>query len=81
VNGVSSSVALPAPNDTAFLGFTDNGPISVTFSVPSGFELDVPTFFASAGVPEPDVWAMMMLGLFGAGALLRRRRRRSAALA
>jgi len=26
------------------------------------------------GVPEPAAWAMMMFGMFGAGALLRNRR-------
>ena len=31
-----------------------------------------------AAVPEPATWAMMMLGLFGAGAVLRRRRQETA---
>ena len=30
--------------------------------------------FTGGGVPEPAVWALMLGGLFGAGALLRRRR-------
>ncbi len=32
----------------------------------------------AAGVPEPAAWAMMIVGLFGAGAALRRRRKSSA---
>jgi hypothetical protein len=32
-----------------------------------------------AGVPEPTTWSIMILGLFGAGALLRRRRTAAAA--
>ncbi len=34
--------------------------------------------FASASVPEPATWGMMLLGVFGAGALVRRARRTAA---
>lgn len=46
-----------------------------TFYLPAGLSIDI----TSAAVPEPDAWALMMLGMFGLGALLRSRR--SAALA
>lgn len=35
----------------------------------------------TGAIPEPASWAMMMLGLFGAGAILRSRRRQGTALA
>ncbi len=39
------------------------------------------SFNIAAAVPEPGTWAMMILGLFGTGALLRSRRERAVALA
>lgn len=41
---------------------------SLTFQAASGVT------FSAAAVPEPSVWAMMMVGFGGVGALLRRRR-------
>lgn len=39
------------------------------------------TFIPSAAVPEPEAWAMMIMGLGGAGGLIRMRRARAAAAA
>ena len=41
---------------------------------------DVSVTPAVSSVPEPRSWAMLMIGAFGAGALLRGRRRRAAAV-
>ena len=40
----------------------------------NSFEFDNLAGKLQAGVPEPSTWTMMILGVFGAGALLRRRR-------
>jgi hypothetical protein len=37
-------------------------------------------FTQTGGVPEPATWAMMIMGIFGAGAVLRRQRQAKAAL-
>jgi hypothetical protein len=61
------------------------GPVTFTLSgaqLVNFFILDDPygdntggvSLKVSAGVPEPATWAMMITGLFGAGAVLRRRR-------
>ena len=72
VNGVAGSIAVPG---TTFLGFTSNSPISVAFTLPAGTELDVTGFVtASAAVPEPATWGLLMLGFAGIGWAMRRRR-------
>lgn len=40
----------------------------------SGVAVSGEAFVSPAGVPEPATWAMMLLGFFGMGAALRRRR-------
>lgn len=86
VNGVAGSVAVPAPDDSIFLGFANaSGPISVTFNVGSGInansELDVPRFVTGnaipGAVPEPASWAMMILGMGAVGFATRNAKRRS----
>lgn len=47
---------------------------------PTGIRVEM-TGTASAGVPEPATWAMMLVGFGGLGALLRRRRSEAALLA
>jgi len=68
--------------DTAtfgFLGYTSATPFtsatftSSTYNIP---EIE----FGAAAVPEPATWAMMVLGLVGIGAGLRRMRQQTAAL-
>ena len=44
-------------------------------AVATGFATDGP----GGGIPEPATWGLMLVGFFGAGALIRRRRRASAA--
>lgn len=56
------------PGGVAFL-FSDQQPL-VQSSFDSGFQTRVELL---AGVPEPGSWAMMILGFFGAGSILRRR--------
>jgi hypothetical protein len=76
VSGVFHALRVPAPDDTAFLGIANrHGPISMSFVVPPGTEIDVPEFIAGASaVAEPAAWALMLSGLAGLGATLRRRR-------
>jgi hypothetical protein len=50
-------------------------PRGVTYTSDSGVFLG-----GTAGVPEPTTWAMLILGMFGGGAVLRRRRNLSVAI-
>jgi hypothetical protein len=43
-------------------------------------DFDVSSFSVTAGVPEPATWAMLTIGVAGAGLALRRRRARPAAV-
>ncbi len=45
---------------------------------PGSHDLGDPVLTPTGGVPEPATWAMMILGLGGVGATLRRRRRMTA---
>jgi hypothetical protein len=47
----------------------------VVFSGPGFFVADDLSFNTSGGVPEPALWAMMLVGFGSAGALIRSRRR------
>lgn len=58
------------PSLFAGYNYFDIGPSTDTFQVT-----------LSSAAPEPSTWAMLMLGVFGAGALLRRRRQQGPALA
>lgn len=91
-NGIFSSFSLVAPN----LGFTQFGS-PVLFSGPPGsptfstgtFTLINPFFGngtltiseATAAVPEPATWAMMLLGFGAMGVTMRRRRRQDKGIA
>ena len=62
-----------------------DGNPNVNFAGPSGVydgSMDGDfSFLITAGVPEPAIWATMLLGLFGVGAALRRRGREALLLA
>jgi len=64
-----------------FIGFSSSTPItSVSFNYPSAYGLDI--LSVSSTAPEPTTWAMMLAGVFLAGAALRggaQRRRLAAA--
>ncbi|WP_293473078.1 PEPxxWA-CTERM sorting domain-containing protein [Phenylobacterium sp.] len=73
VNG--DTFAGPAVND-GFFGFTSTTAFTtITVSGDNEFHFfdDVRYASASAGVPEPSTWAMLILGFAGVGAALRRR--------
>ncbi|MES2326554.1 MAG: PEPxxWA-CTERM sorting domain-containing protein [Pseudomonadota bacterium] len=74
-NGDTGTFYVP---DTAFFGFTSSsGPLTLTFSQPAGTELDITQFItgsSAAPVPEPDTWALMIVG-FGAIGVWRRKRK------
>jgi hypothetical protein len=68
-----SNVALNAGDQVELLMSQD---IGASFGNFVGYDLSVtltPTV-VDGGVPEPGVWAMMLVGFFGAGAMVRRRR-------
>jgi len=68
----ANDVNITHPNTFAILGPTpERGP--------GGDGGGLPT--SGGGVPEPDAWALMILGFGGVGAVLRSTRRRAAALA
>ncbi|MEM6828113.1 MAG: PEPxxWA-CTERM sorting domain-containing protein [Pseudomonadota bacterium] len=59
-----------------FFGFTsDTAFTSLVFesAAPNGDGFSVDNVSIGAAVPEPATWAMMLLGLFGLGGLMRRR--------
>jgi hypothetical protein len=63
-----------------FYGVTNAAGISkLVISNPPAIEIDHIQYgvdvAAPAGVPEPDAWALMLVGFFGAGGLIRARRR------
>lgn len=58
--GADETSAAPSPGVSGTQKFAEN----ITLKV------------LSAGIPEPSTWAMMLVGFFGAGAAVRRRRRR-----
>ncbi|MGR6331175.1 PEPxxWA-CTERM sorting domain-containing protein [Sphingomonas sp. XXL09] len=81
VNGVTQSITLGNNRATSFLGFTSDTPINVSFSVPTNAELDVTGFTtATAAVPEPATWALMILGMGAVGFAMRRRSKVSTTL-
>jgi hypothetical protein len=77
-NGFTTTVASTTEyGDLQVLGFLSTTPFTtITMSTPNGTAFELPAFaYGSAVVPEPASWAMMLGGLFGLGALLRRGRR------
>jgi hypothetical protein len=70
----SGGFSSPAPlGDDPFAGRGSSGPSS---SVVDGIQAPPPGTETIVSVPEPSTWAMMVLGFGGAGAILRRSRRR-----
>ena len=59
---------------TTFLNGLSSGDVTVIFSDDQHPEHQAFAFVTPGGVPEPTTWAMMIMGLGGIGALLRRRR-------
>jgi hypothetical protein len=74
------SAALLTVNDSGVFSFFgevyDSASVNGQESVSAGFPNSPAsgTWTVTAGVPEPTAWALMMLGLAGVGATLRRRR-------
>ena len=65
----------------AFIGFTDIGKsiTSVTYEATADVVAIDDIQFGNAGrVPEPAVWALMLVGLGGVGMFMRARRTRAA---
>ena len=90
--GYSGGIFPPAgtsPLPGLFIGFTSAGNDILGFSVGPGasandaFAIDDVrwTTLRDGGIPEPSTWAMLLLGFGGLGAVLRRGRRATAALA
>ncbi|MBS0361278.1 MAG: PEP-CTERM sorting domain-containing protein [Proteobacteria bacterium] len=63
--------------------FSDFQLPTLTLEVPAGYDIQLTGTVdaVAAGVPEPAAWALMLGGFFGAGALLRARRRAALARA
>jgi len=73
VTGVDAAAVEVGPGEGLPVGWTDQAP-QIVGVVPGAPSLVTPT---GSGVPEPSSWALMLLGLFGAGGALRRAPRRS----
>ena len=69
--GVFTEITVPGAINVDAFGINDKGFVVLTTDIATG-----PNNFlyGPASVPEPATWAMMLLGVFGAGAMLRRRR-------
>lgn len=66
--GESFALSLPATNTTEFVGFVSDSPITaLTFSEPNGRVLDITQFVTASAnsVPEPEILALLALGLLG----------------
>jgi len=65
------------PATGSYVDFVANSPAGyfnkVVLSSTDGEPFETANFASAAAVPEPASWAMLMLGLFGLGAVLRRR--------
>ncbi len=71
-----TSFVITPTSTEAFLGFTSSSPIgSLTIDYPGGYAFDVIGLSGTATpAPEPAAWALMLIGMGGLGATLRRRR-------
>ena len=78
MNGVPLNASQPAQGGFAFVGFfdPDNTYNSVTLSIPADLISvdDVRFGFVQTAVPEPASWAMLVLGMFAVGGVMRSRR-------
>jgi hypothetical protein len=66
---VFTEILVAGATNTQSFGLDNHGRQVITTDLPTG-----PNNFLYTPTPEPAAWAMMLLGVFGAGALLRRRR-------
>ena len=78
-NGDYISVTIPVittQNLTQFVGFSSDTPFtSLTVTgVPNAIDVTNFTTGAPGAVPEPAIWALMLMGMGGVGAMLRQRR-------
>jgi probable HAF family extracellular repeat protein len=71
-SGMFTEINVPGATNTEAFGLDDLGRAVITTDLAVG-----PNNFLFAPVPEPGAWAMMIVGVFGAGAMLRSRRRRA----
>lgn len=70
------SFAIAPTTTPQFIGFTSTTPItSVMIDSPAAYDFDLITVSTIAGVPEPAMWALMLVGFGGVGAAMRTRRR------
>jgi hypothetical protein len=76
------SFAITPSTTATFIGFTSTSPItSVTIDSPAAYDFDLITVSEIPGVPEPSMWALMLVGFGGVGATMRTRRNRTLATA
>jgi len=72
---VPQQVLMQIDGDAAGNAFTQlSGFVDPMFTVPAGYEILFSPGIQN-GVPEPATWAMMLVGLFGVGGMVRRARR------
>jgi hypothetical protein len=67
--GKFTEINVPGATNAEAFGLDDLGRAVITTDLATG-----PNNFLYTPVPEPAGWAMLLLGVFGAGAMLRRRR-------
>jgi hypothetical protein len=93
-NGIFNHAAGNLLATATFSGNTSGGPVTSFVPTPGGlfslteqFHINVPGRFnsgidlATADVPEPATWGLMIMGFGGIGAVVRNRRRRAIAIA
>jgi len=82
--GTNLITNVPTEGNThySFTHVAASGPTALTFTFrndPAWYTLD--NVSVASGAPEPAAWALMLTGFFGAGAVLRANRRRTAVAA